>query len=562
MNADFRRSEKNQRALRLKSSAYICVYLRPISCGLLALCTTCLSLAACAPLRAPAPTQPALVSLAITADGKTQTVAVPANLTVREALAQAGLTLGDLDRLTPPAYTTVSAGLAIQVTRVVEKFETEQSVLPYTSQTVKNEGLPAGERRLLQAGANGLEEITYRTVFEDGVQTARSLVKRVVLTSPAPEIIMIGSQSSFTIVPITGTLAYLNGNNAWIMRQNSSQRLPLTTTGDLDGRVFNLSHDGQWLLFTRAVSETAGASPNFNTLWAITTTVGAQPLDLKISNALYAEWSPVEPRAFAYSTAEKTISAPGWQANNDLWLASWTMTKKLQPTALFTTTQILDTSSGGTYGWWGTGFAYSPTGGAIAYARTDSIGVIDLATRSQSELAQFTAYNTHADWAWHPTLNWSPDGSFLYTVTHGAPIGLEALEDSPVFNVTALANQFQVNLVPRAGMFANPVVSPLQPSTTAEQPFQIAFLQAGDPNSSPFSRYRLGVMDRDGSNVHSIFPPEDQPGLSANQTVAWSPDGSLLAVIYAGNLWLVAADTDVSQQLTGDGLSAYPQWSK
>lgn len=515
-------------------------------------------LTACSPLRPPAPTQPALVTVSITADGKMQTVSVPANLTIREALAQASLVLGDLDRLTPPAYTTVSEGLDIQLTRVTEKFETEQAVLPFTSQTVKNEGLPAGERRLLQGGANGLEEITYRTVFEDGVQTSRSIVKRIVLTPPAPEIIMIGSQASFTIVTIDGTLAYLNGNNAWIMRQNSSQRLPLTTTGDLDGRVFNLSADGQRLLFTRAINE--NTSPNFNTLWAITTTVGAQPLDLKINNVLSAEWSPVQPLAFIYTTAEKTISAPGWQANNDLWLTSWTMTRRVQPTAVFTSTKILDTSSGGIYGWWGTGFAFAPNGTTIAYARTDSIGFIDLTTRTQSELAQFTAYNTRADWAWHPTLNWSPDGSLLYSVTHGAPIGLEALEDSPAFDVTALGSGLQLNLVPRAGMFANPVVSPIKASSTSERPYQIAFLQAGDPNSSPISRYRLSVMDRDGSNVRSIFPPEDQPGLSANQTVAWSPDGNLLAVIHEGNLWLVAANTGISQQLTGDGLSAYPQW--
>src|SRR5436190_210591 len=73
----------------------------------LIICLTLL-LTACAPLRSPSPTQPALVTVSITADGKTQTAVVPINLTVREALAQAGLTLGDLDRLTPPAYTTVS----------------------------------------------------------------------------------------------------------------------------------------------------------------------------------------------------------------------------------------------------------------------------------------------------------------------------------------------------------------------------------------------------------------------------------------------------------------------
>ena len=70
-------------------------------------------------------------------------------------------------------------------------------------------------------------------------------------------------------------------------------------------------------------------------------------------------------------------------------------------------------------------------------------------------------------------------------------------------------------------------------------------------------------MDRDGSNARLVFPPEDQPGLSASETlVAWSPDGRLLAVIYEGNLWLIDPDTGVTQPLTGDGLSEHPAWGK
>ena len=59
-----------------------------------------------------------------------------------------------------------------------------------------------------------------------------------------------------------------------------------------------------------------------------------------------------------------------------------------------------------------------------------------------------------------------------------------------------------------------------------------------------------------------VFPPEGQPGLSANQVVSWSPDGRLLAVVYDGNLWLVNPDTGQTQQLTGDGLATTPRWGR
>jgi Tol biopolymer transport system component len=293
-------------------------------------------------------------------------------------------------------------------------------------------------------------------------------------------------------------------------------------------------------------------------------------VQVPVTNVLYAEWSPVTPRLLAYTTADRISRAPGWQANNNLWLTTFNA-RPGSRSLVFTSTRVLDSSSGGAYGWWGTGFAFAPDGATIAYARTDSIGLLDVvlstkkftATVSASELLQFTPYNTHSDWAWYPPMRWAPDGKALYTITHGAPIGLEAAEDSPAFDLTALLvpAALQFKLIPRSGMFANPVPSPLQPGPNGVDSFRVAFLQATDPNNSPFTTYRLGVMDRDGSNARFIFPPEGQPGLSANQVVSWSPDGRLLAVVYDGNLWLVNPDTGVSQQLTGDGLATTPRWA-
>jgi hypothetical protein len=529
-----------------------------------------IALSACtlviAPAPPPTPTTSSPVTIAVTADGQTQRFTLPGPMTVREALALAGIAVGELDRLSPAPFTRLTGDTDILITRVRETFEAEQAIVPFTSQIIKNEGLPEGERRLLQAGVNGLEEITYRTSFEDGVQKERSIVKRVFLTPPTPEIIMVGAQASFTVVPITGTLAYLSANNAWIMRGASAQRLPLTTSGDLDGRLFDLAPDGQWLLFTRAVTDSTAS--DFNTLWAISVTTGAnaQPIDLKVSDVLYAEWSPagtVTP-TIAYSTAEKTNRAPGWQANNDLWLLSLSNNRRTRQFEI-TGTQILDANSGGLYGWWGTGFAFAPDGQSIAYARTDSIGLIDLATYAQTELTQFTAYNSRSDWAWFPTLRWA-EGGWLYTVTHGEPLGLELPEDSPVFNLTAVSvvNRLQLELVPRAGIFANPIPSPIEITgvATNERPARVAFLQAIDANNSPFSRYRLAVMDRDGSNVRTLFPPDDQPGLEAGVTPTWSPDGRLIAIIHQGNLWLIDPNSGITQQLTGDGLAQKPEWGR
>lgn len=509
-------------------------------------------LGACAPTAPATPPPTSTVSLNLTVDGQTRTHSLSSTLTVREALNQLGVTLGDLDRVSSPLFTRLSEGLAVRVVRVRETFETEQAVVPFESQTVKNESLPTGETRLLQAGANGVEELTYRVVFEDGVQVSRAVVRRAFVQAPTPEIVMVGAQSTFTIVPVTGTLAYLNAGNAWAMRVNSGQRTLLTTSGDLDGRVFDLSPDGRWLLYTRAVTDSE--SPLFNTLWAITVGQSVRPLDLGVSNVLYAEWSPVFTQTLAYSTAEKTNRAPGWQANNNLWLLAWQTTTPPQASD-FISREVVGVSSGGLYGWWGTGYSLSPDGLSAAFARTDAIGLVDLTSGARQTLTQFVPFNTRSDWAWFPHLSWA-SGGWLFTVVHGPPLGLELPEDSPAFDVAAVSTALPgrtLILKPQAGMFANPVVAASG---------RVAYLQASQPSRSAFSRYRVWLMDRDGSNARAIFPPGDQEGVSASATLSWDPAGQWLAVIYNNNLWLVDPASALSQQLTGDGLTQAVDWSR
>jgi hypothetical protein len=116
-------------------------------------------------------------------------------------------------------------------------------------------------------------------------------------------------------------------------------------------------------------------------------------------------------------------------------------------------------------------------------------------------------------------------------------------------------------------MFAYPLASPLQSASTGEIDYQIAFLQATFPDQSETSRYRLVVMDRDGSNRRTLFPPAESPGMAPEQHWgAWSPaplaeSASLsLAVLYQGNLWLVDAASGEAVQITGDGLTTRVLW--
>lgn len=500
------------------------------------------------------------ITITVTADGKSSQVTIPAGSSVQDALTKAELSLGNLDRVNPPAYTVLSDGAEIQIIRVREEFETQQEIIPYEQNQWKNESLPAGETRMVQAGSNGMKEITIRHVFENGVETSSTIMQETVITPPTPEIIMIGVQAPFAPLTIPGKLAYLAGGNAWVMETSTSNRKPLVTTGDLDGRIFVLSPDGSWLLFSRKSQKSA--DQEINSLWVVSTTSKTPTLiPLNISNVIqFADWYPGRPKTIIYSTAEPRSNAPGWQANNDLYTAKFVTTGGTTKPV-----NLLEANSGGVYGWWGTSFYWSPDGNHLAYARPDEIGLVDLETNTEVPLLSITPYNTHGDWAWIPEMAWGADSKNIYAVTHEPAEGLVSAEESPNFALTAISliNGTNIQITPQVGMFCFPSVSQIHPKRK-EKAYSVAYMEAIFPAQSGSSRYRIVVMDRDGSNRKTLFPAEGMPGLEV-QTPLWSPaPGSngddYVAVRYQGNLWLIDALSGEAQQVTGDGLITRIDW--
>ena len=520
-----------------------------MSLGLLILVAACTSPQATA----------ATIGVEISVDNDTVEVPLPAGSTVQDALERGGIALAELDRVDPATYTVVTDGTEIEVTRRIERFEVEDVVLPFTRQTIRNEGLPEGQTRLLQAGSNGLEEITYRIVEEEGDEVSRQPVKRTVVAESLPEIIMIGAQAAHTPLSIQGTLAYLSGGNAWVIDGNSANRRPVVVSGDLDGQVFRLSPDGRWLLYTRGLDED---SENFNSLWVVNVEEeDATPVSMRARNIVhFADWAPdSESPTFAYSSAEPRQSPPGWQANNDLILVNLSSGGQV-----LREQELLPPNSGGQYGWWGTSFAWAPDGVHIGYARADSVGRIDSREPQFEQLHEVVPLLTGSDWAWVPGVAWGPNSRTLYLVDHAPPLGIEGPTASQAFDLVAISNpgESPLPLVTRTGMFAYPATSPVQLSESGEIASEVAFLQALSPLESEASSYRLMVMDRDGSNVRTLFPQPGEPGIAQDELSppTWSPDGDRLALIYRGDVWIVDANTGVDQQLTGDGLTIALDW--
>jgi len=488
--------------------------------------------------------------IVIQADGTSRVLASNA-ATVRQALDEAGIRLGPLDRVEPDLWVPTERSTTIVVTRVAASVETETRPIPFPRQTVRDEALPEGEARLVQLGVNGQEVVTYRVRKENDNVVAREIVLRQTIEQPRQQIVLVGARGMLPSVPVTGTIAYISNGNAWVIQEASGAKRPLTLSGDLDGRVFALSPDGKRLLFSRraSVGGAAGLGGPLNSLWVIDTSlIGESPRPLNIEGVLWSEWAP-DGQRIAYSSGERTGGAPGWKARNDLWLAALERGKPRQ---------IVPPSTSSLYSWWGSAFAWSPSGQYIAYATADEIGIIVVSTGERRVLRRFTPFHTYAEWVWTPEPNWSADGRLLAVTLHGpAPRG-ERPEDSPAFDVWALdiTGKIAAPLVEATGMWSAPRWSP-----DAVRP-RLAFAWAHNSLNSQDSQYDLYLMDSDGSNKQKVFPMEGDHGVISPEMV-WSPRGTELVVVQAGNLYLVdLKEQTPPRQLTADGNGSHVRWAR
>ena len=509
-----------------------------------------------------------LITVSINADNRDIQLSITSGSTVQEALNSAEITLGALDKVEPPLYTVLSDDSKVNVVRVREEYYIEQVIIPFDHQELRNEALLEGERRLSQPGVNGLEEITYRRIFEDNVEVSNNVIKSVVLHEAIPEVVMIGSRSTFASITIPGRIAYLCAGNAWVIDSTTGNRQLVVSTGDLDGRIFSLSNDGNFLLFTRFSSE----ENTINSLWfASLKNDPVRIIDLGVENIVhFAQFDPGS-KIVAYSTVEWRETSPGWQANNDLYqldvnASGFNGSPRLD----------LESNSGGVYGWWGTEFSWAPDQLRFIYSRPDGIGIINSRDGIQTSILNIVPYQTGGNWAWVPGTAWSPDGNVVYAVNHVSS-GDNSSDISQEFDLVAipLLGGSLVNLVKNVGMFAYPVPSPVDRNSTFinttsgdipdQNAFSVAYMQAIFPDQSETSQYMLNIIDRDGSNQKSLFPEDGAVGVDP-QHIVWSPDsmGSdgnySIALIYNGNIWIIDSGSGAAQQITGDGLTSRIDW--
>ena len=151
-------------------------------------------------------TPPQLIQVSILVDGGEIQQEAQAGSTVGEVIRAAGVELNELDRISPDEVSLISEGMQIEVIRVIEEFEIEEVTIPFEQQMQPSELLSEGDVQTLQLGENGWQEITYRRLYENGVEVSRNPIRSVIVKEPVPQIMLVGVQSAFFPQDLEGRL--------------------------------------------------------------------------------------------------------------------------------------------------------------------------------------------------------------------------------------------------------------------------------------------------------------------------------------------------------------------
>lgn len=145
-------------------------------------------------------------NVSLTADGAI-TELKTGDGTVSDAVAKAGVTLGENDEVSPSLETELYDGIQITVYRVEYVERTAQEAIKYTTQTVKSDELYLGNSRVTQKGVNGSKTVVYSDKIVDGQLASSSVVSETVTKEAVPQIKTVGTKEK----PAVTVAALKNG---------------------------------------------------------------------------------------------------------------------------------------------------------------------------------------------------------------------------------------------------------------------------------------------------------------------------------------------------------------
>ncbi|MFZ5943307.1 MAG: 3D domain-containing protein [Bacillota bacterium] len=129
----------------------------------------------------------------VSADGITKELISPA-ATVGELLSDINFVLASQDIVQPELNTSVTEGMEIKITRIVEKEIIEKETIPFTREYRNDSANWKGQNKVLQKGKEGVLVKTFVIIYANNKETDRRLIKEEITRNPVKEIVAQGTK--------------------------------------------------------------------------------------------------------------------------------------------------------------------------------------------------------------------------------------------------------------------------------------------------------------------------------------------------------------------------------
>ncbi|MEV7191116.1 ubiquitin-like domain-containing protein [Streptomyces sp. NPDC093510] len=132
-------------------------------------------------------------TVTIMADGRERTIRTNA-ATVREAVAESGVTLRGQDTTSVPPDSFPRDGQTVTVMRITGKKEVREEPIPFGVERTEDASLFRGTEVVAQAGRQGVRRVTYAVRTVNGVRQKPRRVESEVVREPQKRIVKVGTK--------------------------------------------------------------------------------------------------------------------------------------------------------------------------------------------------------------------------------------------------------------------------------------------------------------------------------------------------------------------------------
>ena len=156
---------------------------------------------------------------------------------VIDILRQAGVVLGDEDKVSPPPNRLITQETLIEVARVTHQYETMEEPLAFTTEIRYDPNLEKGQSQVMQEGVPGVVQRLIKVTYEDGVMVRKTIAESKVIREPVNKIVVHGMK----VVPrtlVTASGKVLRYTRVYDMEATAYEPSPRSTGIWSDGYTY------------------------------------------------------------------------------------------------------------------------------------------------------------------------------------------------------------------------------------------------------------------------------------------------------------------------------------